>query len=87
VNIGKRAITGQNSLTTDRKTGRKRIKKAVHAQVKRVRPAKYAPTPRRTRHKRVRHSVVPVLVKTTNTIFPAPQASVWDTNQPPPLPF
>lgn len=83
VNIAKRAITGQDGLTVDRKTGRKRIRKAVHAPVKRVRRPKNAPTPKRTRHKRVRNSVAPVAVKTATTIFPASQASVWDTSQPP----
>lgn len=83
VNIAKRAITGQDGLTVDRKTGRKHIRKAVHAPVKRVRPAKNASTPRRTRHKRVRNSVAPVAVKTATTFLPASQASVWDTNQPP----
>jgi hypothetical protein len=83
VNIAKRAITGQDGLTADRKTGRKRIKKAVHAPVKRVRRPKNAPTPKRTCHKRVRNSVAPVAVKTATTIFPASPASVWDTNQPP----
>ena len=83
VNIAKRAIAGQDGITTDRKTGRKRIRKAVHAPVKRVRPAKNAPTPRRTRHRRVRNSVAPVAVKTATTFLPASQASVWDTNQPP----
>ena len=81
VNIAKRAITGQDGIKTDRKTGRKRIRKAVHARVKRVRPPKNAPTPKRTRHKRVRHSVSPKVVKTANTISPAPQTSVWDANQ------
>nr|WP_245348365.1 transposase [Paeniglutamicibacter psychrophenolicus] len=83
VNIAKRAIAGQDTLTSDRKTGRKRIKKAVHARVKRVRPAKNAPTPTRPRHKRVRNSVAPAGVKTATTIFPAPPASVWDTEKPP----
>ncbi|MFI8412667.1 zinc ribbon domain-containing protein [Paeniglutamicibacter gangotriensis] len=83
VNIAKRAITGQDSLRTDRKTGRKRIKKAAHAPVKRVRRPKNAPTPRLTRHKRVRHSVAPKVVKVAKTIFPAPPASVWDADQPP----
>ncbi|GAA1867539.1 hypothetical protein GCM10009715_13440 [Paeniglutamicibacter psychrophenolicus] len=83
VNIAKRAIAGQDSLTVDRKTGRKHIRKAVHAPVKRVRCPKNASTPRRTRHKRVRNSVAPVAVKTATTFLPASQASVWDTNQPP----
>jgi hypothetical protein len=82
VNIAKRAIAGQDSLAVDRTTGRKRIKKAVHARVKRVRPAKNAPTPRRTRHKRIRNSLAPKAVRTTKTILPAPLASVWDTDQP-----
>lgn len=83
VNIAKRAITGQDGLKADRKTGRKRIKKAVHARVKRVQRPKNAPTPKRTRHKRVRHSVAPSGVRTAKTFFPAPPASVWDAEQPP----
>ena len=83
VNIAKRAITGQENLTVDRKTGRKHIRKAVHAPVKRVRPAKHAPTPTRPRHKRVRHTTAPEGVRTAKTIFPAPHASVWDAEKPP----
>nr|WP_245348531.1 transposase [Paeniglutamicibacter psychrophenolicus] len=82
VNIAKRAITGQDGLKTDRKTGRKRIRKAVHARVKRMRPPKNAPTPKRTRHKRVRHSTALAGVRTAMTIFPASPASVWDTEKP-----
>ena len=82
VNIGKRVIAGQDGLTSDRRTGRKRVRQAAHARVRRVRRAKGAPTPRWTRRKRVRNSVAPVAVTTAKTVFPAPQASVWDTNQP-----
>lgn len=88
VNIAKRAIAGQDGITVDRKTGRKRIRKAAHQPVKRVRRPKNAPTPRRTRHKPVRHKLVrnavaPKAVKTATIIFPAPPASVWDTEKPP----
>ena len=83
VNIGKRAIAGQDSLMADRKTGRKRVQKAMHAPVKRMRRAKNVPTPRRTRHKRVRHSTPPAPAKTAPLGLPAPPASVWDTDQPP----
>ena len=83
VNLAKRALLGKGTVT--RRRGQlPAIRVAEHAPVRKARD-KTSPTPRRPRHRRVRHSlptVTPGLGVTPKQQVPAPQASVWDTVEP-----
>ncbi|UOT05802.1 zinc ribbon domain-containing protein [Rhodococcus opacus] len=85
VNLAKRALLGRNKATR-RRGQMPAIRVAEHAPVRRCRD-KNGPTPRRPRHRRVRHSlptVTPRMGVTPKQHVPAPQASVWDTVKPAP---
>ncbi|WP_370184636.1 zinc ribbon domain-containing protein [Rhodococcus wratislaviensis] len=85
VNLAKRALLGRTTVT--RRRGQlPAIRVAKHAPVRRC-CDKTGPTPRRPRHRRVRHSlptVTPRVGVTPNRYVPAPEASVWDTVEPVP---
>ncbi|MFE5702674.1 zinc ribbon domain-containing protein [Rhodococcus koreensis] len=85
VNLAKRALLGKNKVTR-RRGQMPAIRVAEHAPVRRSRD-KTSPTPRRPRHRRVRHSLptaTPRMGVTPKQHVPAPQASVWDTVKPAP---
>ncbi|MFD7006444.1 zinc ribbon domain-containing protein [Rhodococcus jostii] len=85
VNLAKRALLGKNNVTP-RRGQLPAIRVAEHAPVRQCRHKK-CPTPRRPRHRRVRHSlptVTPRLGVTPKQHVPASQASVWDTVKPVP---
>jgi hypothetical protein len=85
VNLAKRALLGKNNVTP-RRGQLPAIRVAEHAPVRQCRHKK-SPTPRRPRHRRVRHSL-PIAPQrmgvTPKQHVPAPQASVWDTVKPVP---
>jgi hypothetical protein len=85
VNLAKRALLGKNSVT--RRRGRMpAILVTEHTPVRQCRDKK-SPTPRRPRHRMVRHSLptAPQRMEVTpKQHVPAPQASVWDTVKPAP---
>ncbi|MEV6659308.1 zinc ribbon domain-containing protein [Nocardia fluminea] len=83
VNLAKRGLLGRG--TALRKRGQNpQVRNIEHVPVRRCRD-KTSPTPRRTRHRRVRRSVpaaIPRVVVKQISIAPALQASVWDTVEP-----
>jgi len=85
VNLAKRALLGKGRAT--RRRGRMpAVRVAEHAPVRQCRD-KNGPTPRRPRHRRVRHSqptATRQLGVTPRQHVPAPEASVWDTVKPTP---
>ncbi|SEC41855.1 zinc ribbon domain-containing protein [Rhodococcus koreensis] len=85
VNLAKRALLGKHKVTR-RRGQMPAIGVAEHAPVRRSRD-KTSPTPRRSRHRRVRRSlptVTPRAGVTPNRYVPALRASVWDTVEPAP---
>ncbi|TQC45444.1 transposase [Rhodococcus sp. WS4] len=84
VNLAKRALLGRNKATR-RRGQMPAVRVAEHAPVRRCRD-KHGPTPRRPRHRRVRHSLPAATSRmgvNPKQHVPAPQASVWDTVKPP----
>lgn len=83
VNLAKRVLVAKTTVVR-RRGHTPRVNDTAHAPVRRCRD-KTGPTPPRPRHRRVRHSSLPVLPRAgvnPNNHVPAPGASVWDTAEP-----
>ncbi|MFD6399639.1 zinc ribbon domain-containing protein [Nocardia sp. NPDC060249] len=83
VNLAKRGLLGRGNAVRQR--GRNpQVRVIEHVPVRRCRD-KISPTPRRSRHRRVRRSALAAIPRVgvkQRKLVPAPQASVWGTVEP-----